>query len=269
MAQLLLAPAKLPPLAGFLASKFTMVEDSRSKGHVFMQSTPELTWEVLRTAPHYSLHRYGRYVIAELVGEHLVLSTSVRNGGQARGVRYLGNHQSCEGAGHTERHDAVKALGQEAYHDVVCGEIGLPAAEVALMGTAANMNYAAIATQEDREVVVTAVVTAGVQGNSACAGDPARWREGEEGWEKIDGTINTILLINHPLTEGAMARAVMTMTEGKSAALQRLAVRSLYSGDLATGTGTDQFAIASPLAGPYRLTSASNTKLENQSEARQ
>ena len=49
----------------------------------------------------------------------------------------------------------------------------------------------------------------------------------------------------------------MTMTEGKSAALQRLAVRSLYSGDLATGTGTDQFAIASPLAGPHRLTSAS------------
>src|SRR5262249_29871432 len=34
-------------------------------------------------------------------------------------------------------------------------------------------------------------------------------------------------------------------------------VRSLYSGDLATGTGTDQFAIAAPLHGESRLTSAS------------
>ena len=66
-----------------------------------------------------------------------------------------------------------------------------------------------------------------------------------------------MLLINHPLTEPAMARSVVTMTEAKSAALHRLAVRSLYSGDLATGTGTDQFAIAAPLTGAYRLTSAS------------
>jgi hypothetical protein len=33
-------------------------------------------------------------------------------------------------------------------------------------GTAANMNYAAIATREDRGLEVTAVVTAGVQGNA-------------------------------------------------------------------------------------------------------
>ena len=38
------------------------------------------------------------------------------------------------------------------------------------------------------------------------------------------------------------------MTEGKSAALQRLAVPSRQSPDLATGTGTDQFCVAAPLA---------------------
>jgi hypothetical protein len=47
------------------------------------------------------------------------------------------------------------------------------------------------------------------------------------------------------------------MTEAKTAALQRLAVRSLYSGDPATGTGTDQFAIAAPAHGAAPLTSAS------------
>jgi hypothetical protein len=37
------------------------------------------------------------------------------------------------------------------------------------------------------------------------------------------------------------------MTEAKSAALQRLAVRSLYSADFATGTGTDQYCVAAKL----------------------
>jgi Adenosylcobinamide amidohydrolase len=40
---------------------------------------------------------------------------------------------------------------------------------------------------------------------------------------------------------------VITMTETKSAALQRVAVRSLYSADFATGTGTDQYCVAARL----------------------
>jgi adenosylcobinamide amidohydrolase len=195
--------------------------------------------------------------VAELEGPHLLLSTSVSNGGQARGIRYAANHQSCEGAAHIERQNLIHQLGQAGYHDAVCAEIGLPPAEVALMGTAANMNYAAIATANDKDLEVTAVVTAGVQGNAACAGDPAGWREGEEGWEKVGGTINSLLFINRPITEAALARAVVTMTEAKSAALARLAVGSLYSADLATGTGTDQFVIAAPDFGTYRLTSTS------------
>jgi adenosylcobinamide hydrolase len=228
-----------------------------SSARIGTESSPSLNWELLRATSHFVLRRCGRYLIAELLGEHLVLSTSARNGGQMRSIRYLGNHQSCEGTAHAERHAAIKELGQEAYHDVVCAEIGLPASDVALLGTAANMNYAAIATQEDCGVEVTAVVTAGVQGNAACAGDPAGWREGEAGWEKIGGTINTLLLINRPVTEATMARVVVTMTEAKTAALQRLAVRSLYSSDPATGTGTDQFAIAAAETGGHRLTSAS------------
>jgi adenosylcobinamide amidohydrolase len=216
-----------------------------------------LNRQFLREASTFTLHRQNRYLIAELSEEHLVLSTSVKCGGQQQALRYLVNHQSCEATQHLARHDLIKEMGQEAYHDLVCGEIGLPAGEVALLGTAANMNYAAVVVREDRGLEVTAAVTAGVQGNACCAGDPASWRENERGWEKVDGTINTLLLINRPLTVGAMARAVVTMTEAKTAALQRLAVRSLYSGDPATGTGTDQFAIAAPAHGATPLTSAS------------
>jgi adenosylcobinamide amidohydrolase len=71
------------------------------------------------------------------------------------------------------------------------------------------------------------------------------------------GTINTMLLVNRPLTPATLARVVVTMTEGKSAALHRLAVPSKRHIDLATGTGTDQYCIAAPASGGRALTSAS------------
>jgi adenosylcobinamide amidohydrolase len=202
--------------------------------------------EVLRVAPEFRLVRNGRFVVAELLVPHRVLSTSARNGGQREGLRFLVNHQSCEGADHRERHAVI--MGNAEYHDLACGEIAIDPALAAMMQTAANVNYAAMGTASDLNVTVTAVVTAGVHGNAACAGDPATWRETETGWEKVaaavQGTINTMVLINHALTEGALARAVITITEAKSAALQRLAVRSLYSANFATGTGTDQYCVA-------------------------
>src|SRR5580698_11283890 len=208
--------------------------------------------EMLRIAPEFRLARSGRFVVAELLVPHRVLSTSARNGGQREGLRFLVNHQSCEGTDHRERHALI--MGNAEYHDSACGEIGIDPALTAMMQTAANMNYAAVVAASDLDVTATAVVTAGVHGNAACAGDPASWRETETGWEKVTtsaapvtGTINTMLLVNRPLTEGALARAVITMTEAKSAALQRLAVRSLYSADFATGTGTDQYCVAAVL----------------------
>jgi adenosylcobinamide amidohydrolase len=128
------------------------------------------------------------------------------------------------------------------------------------MGTAANMNYVAISTQADDALEVTAVVTAGVEGNATCAGDPANWRETGTGFEKMPayaGTINTMLLVSVPLTVAALARAVITMTEGKSAALQRLVVPSRQSADLATGTGTDQYCVATPINAGVAFTSTS------------
>jgi adenosylcobinamide amidohydrolase len=205
--------------------------------------------EVLREAAEFRLVRNGRFVVAELLVPHRVLSTAARNGGQREGLRFLVNHQSCEGTDHRERHAVI--MGNAEYHDLACGEIGIDPALAAMMQTAANVNYAAVVAASDLNVTVTAVVTAGVHGNAACAGDPAAWRETETGWEKVaasvPGTINTMLLINRALTEGALARAVITMTEAKSAALQRLAVRSLYSADFATGTGTDQYCAAARL----------------------
>jgi adenosylcobinamide hydrolase len=144
----------------------------------------------------------------------------------------------------------MTTLGPEEYHRSVCLELGLPPDSVATMGTAADMNYATVIQRGDDDTLVTAAVTAGVQGNAACAGDPTTWRETPAGCSEpvlTAGTINIQLLLDCPLTEGALARAVVTMTEAKTAALRQLAVRSRYSTDLATGTTTDQFCIAAPL----------------------
>ena len=219
-----------------------------------------MLWETLLTLPTAVVRRYGRFVVADLTEPCLVLSTSARNGGQVGDVRHMVNHQSCEGSGHTERARFIADRGQEAYHDGVCDELGLPRDATVVMGTAANMQYAALSTRDDEGVTVAAVVTAGVQTNATCAGDPAGWRETSNGTAAaaaVAGTINTILLVNRPLTPAALARTVVTMTEAKSAALHRLAVPSCYSSDLATGTGTDQFCIAAPSGGDRPLTSAS------------
>ncbi len=224
-----------------------------------------MTWQTLLTQPAFTLRRSGRFLVADLLEPHVVISTSARNGGLADRLRWLVNHQSCEGTAHTTRHGVITEVGHEGYHDAVCAEIGLPAERTATMGTAANMNYVAMVTDADGEVAVTAAVTAGVEGNAATAGEPATWRETSEGMQKVPacaGTINTMLLVSRPLTSGALARAIVTMTEGKSAALQRLVVPSRLHPDLATGTGTDQYCLAVPSGGSTPLTSTSpHTKL--------
>jgi adenosylcobinamide amidohydrolase len=216
--------------------------------------------EQMHVSEEFVISRSGRFVVAELLTLHRVLSTSTRNGGQQDKIRYLVNHQSCEPSIHQERHDYMVGMGLEAYHDVVCAELALDPETVAIMGTAANMNNVSIVRKSHGELAATAVVTAGVESNATCAGDPAAWCETEIGWKKLPafaGTINTMLLVNHSLTDGAQARAVITMAEAKSAALNRLAVRSRQSQDLATGTGTDQYCVATPLDQAKPLTSAS------------
>jgi adenosylcobinamide amidohydrolase len=216
--------------------------------------------EQLLATDQFVITRAGRFLIAELRLPHKAISTSVRNGGQQDRLRFLVNHQSCEPAKHQERHDYMVGMGLAAYHDVVCRELDLDPDAVALMGTAANMNNAAVVTRSYENLSVTAVATGGVESNATCSGDPAAWHESAEGFKKrpeYSGTINTMLVLGQEVTDGALARAIITMAEAKSAALNRLAIRSRQSQDPATGTGTDQFCVAAPMTGAKPLTSTS------------
>lgn len=216
----------------------------------------------LFTSPFAELRRRGRHAIIELRAPALVLSTSHVNGGLRDDLRFLVNHQSCEPVKHQERFELITGKGQDGYHQHVCTELAIDPTRTALMGTAAQMQYLGLATHTHADLSVTAVVTAGVTGNAGSAGDAAHFDERNGTWERItplpanakpagthNGTINTILLFSSPLSATAVTRAAMTMTEAKTSALLELAVGSKSSWRLATGTGTDQFAIATPLNG--------------------
>lgn len=126
--------------------------------------------------------------------------------------------------------------------------LGLKGADVAQMSTAADMNHLAVVTKTFTPFTVTAMVTAGAKTNALRTGlDAGRSVEGEE----PKGTVNILILTNARLTDGAMARAIVTATEAKTAAFQDLNVPSSRTKNAqATGTGTDSVIVVAGVAGP-------------------
>lgn len=210
------------------------------------------------------IHRLEKIIYAKFLHPHTVLSTCRAAGGLQTDLQYIYNHQSCEPAGHCHRLAPMAYRDPLGYRNSICAQHGLPAESCATLGTAANMNNACISSRSFRDLTVVAVCTGGVEGNAGRVGDPASVVETAEGFEKVPpaeslpspGTINTMLFINKPLVPGAMVRTIMTATEAKTAVLQELAVNSRYSDGLATGTGTDQIAVAAINVHGPQLTSA-------------
>jgi adenosylcobinamide amidohydrolase len=136
--------------------------------------------------------------------------------------------------------------------------LGIPAAEITFLGTGVNMDNVAVCEKSYQEFTVCCLATAGVKGNAMRTGvDETNWVERNGKFEKTVGTINTLLLTNVPLSDGSLARAIITATEAKTAALQDLDVRSTFTPqNQATGTGTDNIIVASGkmVGKPLRIT---------------
>ena len=216
-----------------------------------------------------NIERDRRFLRATFKRPHRVLSNCYVNGGLREDLTHICNHQSSEGSGHASRHELVAGIGLDAYHYQACEEARIPGASTALLSTAANMQCAVLAEATHEELKVLVAATAGVLGNATRAGDPAGWHETAQGNRKISaetrtetavesafenepanlgGTIVTMAFINRPCTSACLVRAATMVTEGKSVAVLDLRMPSLQSPGLATGTGTDQIAIAAPLA---------------------
>jgi|AMWB02.1.fsa_nt_gi adenosylcobinamide amidohydrolase len=130
----------------------------------------------------------------------------------------------------------------------IAKQLGLRREDVAQMSTAADMDNLAVVTKTYEPFIVTALVTAGAETNALRTGvDEGTHIEGEE----LKGTVNILVLTNARLTDGAMARAIITITEAKTAAFEDLKVPSSYTENVqATGTGTDSIIVVTGTTGP-------------------
>lgn len=149
--------------------------------------------------------------------------------GPQQGITTVGNHNTpppCWPVSHY--------LGLVKDRGLVYGVLKKSAKDTSFLFTGANMANLAVQKTQFRDITIYALVTAGVEGNALrLSQDEGRYYE--------PGTINIIVLSNYQLSPRAMSRAIIDVTEAKTAALQDLDIRSTEQPlpFQATGTGTD------------------------------
>ena len=208
-------------------------------------------------------HLYMKSAVLTFGGPRRVLSTSPFNGGLRTDLTAVFNHCISPGEGMP---CALRASTYEEHLALVASELGLDPDRSAGLATAASMEYMAQVSGRQGSVSATAFVTAGLEVNAGRAGDPAGWDEElsqkeqdqKERAQPEPGTVNMILHLDCDLSEGALTRALITLTEAKTAALQELMVSSRYSGGIATGSGTDGAIVVADASSPLRLTDTGN-----------
>lgn len=181
---------------------------------------------------------YDKSIVIYFQGARKVLSTSLYNGGYHDDYTAVYNYDAKQGAG------MPCEMLSDTYVEhmrLVSKRLALDPDKVSGMGTAASMENAVVETLSFKELTVTAIVTGGIETNGGRAGDPADYYKPMP--KPKYGTINIMLLLDCDMPEGTMARAIVTCTEAKTAAIQELLEGSKYSNGIATGSGTDQTII--------------------------
>jgi adenosylcobinamide hydrolase len=170
----------------------------------------------------------------------LVLSTSLYNGGflQADAVfNYrLGFFVDSEAD--------LPGGSMECYLAIVAEQCGLPLASSTGLLTGAHMDCRGYGVGTYQDIIVEVIATAGIDKNAVRAGDAGTYCESHGVYQTVGGTINIFAFTNVKLSQGAMAKALIGITEAKTAVLQELAVVSSVTLNLATGTGTDGIIVA-------------------------
>ncbi|WP_448873702.1 adenosylcobinamide amidohydrolase [Desulfobulbus propionicus] len=169
-------------------------------------------------------------LVLRFTAHQAILSTAEGNAGPVRAVgnTYVPMHASL---GHM-------TYGIEQVRRDVAANLGYTPHTYAGLMTGADMDNLSLQIRNDKELEVVALVTAGTRGN-------AQRMSRDVGYDHTLGTINIILLTNRKLAPEGMARAIITATEAKTAALLDLDIRSTAQPwpCQATGTGTDSMIV--------------------------
>ncbi|MCC7576651.1 MAG: adenosylcobinamide amidohydrolase [Methanomethylovorans sp.] len=199
------------------------------------------------------VYRRGCSIVVKLPAGRSTLTTSWFNGGYREDLECIINNQIPRGV---KKGEELEGGDVSAYLCLLASKLGFDPLKSSGMLTAANMNNVAMVSKGFRGLEVTAIVTGGVEINGGRAGDPASYYQEDGNHFPINGTINTIIVINANLPEYALSRVIMTATEAKTVALQELMVPSRYSQGIATGSGTDMIAVISDMTSSLKLTDA-------------
>ena len=177
----------------------------------------------------------------------LSLSTAIWGGGFRR-IRWAVNQKLTVFYGSEEEFPGGSVA---EYLRLSLIEAGCRPEESAALLTSAKMEWHRVIRKSRGPLMVDVVATAGVEQTAARAGDPPLYEERDHHFYPA-GTINLMILVNGALPEGIMARALITITEGKTAALQDLGIASVYTGRPATGSATDGITLVTdPEGAPY------------------
>ncbi|SDO31757.1 Adenosylcobinamide amidohydrolase [Halomonas shengliensis] len=126
----------------------------------------------------------------------------------------------------------------------------LPEGESLAMMTAVRLEHLRVEAGPGVLAAVTAGAGNAVDIAAPLAGDP-----------RPVGTINTLLLIDGHLTDGALVNACLSASEAKVRALHSLGVLDPHSGTPASGTSTDCLAVAATQVGELTPYAGSGTRL--------
>lgn len=198
------------------------------------QSKPvEIDLDYIKSASiHYS-HIYdfeNKTLVVDFQRDQTIISTLE---GQRDHILTVGNHYSPPptwAPGHQ--------LGIDHIRSSILTAMGKEKQTASFLMTGADMDNLSVTTKVFKKMKVVALVTAGVMSNAVrMSQDIGAFYE--------PGTINIILLTNMRLSKRAMARAIIAGTEGKTAALEDMDIRSTYTPLIheATGTGTDNILV--------------------------
>lgn len=191
------------------------------------------------------VYRYNKSVIVKFAGKRSVLSTGVINGGYSEHLTSVFNNDAKTAPGMGCQ---LKAPTYKEHMEIIAEELGLNPQYTTGMGTAADMKNMSVTIEKYGDLSVTALITGGIETNGGRVGDPASYIENNGKTEKIKhGTINIIVAINGNLPPRTLTRAMITITEAKTAAIQELLEGSKYSSGIATGSGTDGVIVYSNL----------------------
>ncbi|MDR3204094.1 MAG: adenosylcobinamide amidohydrolase [Deltaproteobacteria bacterium] len=134
--------------------------------------------------------------------------------------------------------------GWEKAQETLFKTLGLKKDKTALIFTGADMRNLSVKSASYEELTVTALITAGADGNAVrTSRDAGAWHD--------PGTINILLLTNRSLSREGAASALIVVTEAKTAALWDMDIRSSETPlvNPATGTGTDDITVVGGLNG--------------------